>query len=244
MGSELRMNLYMLDQFGVKGRDQVIKIGEDALTPDMFLTRDPEDERQHEYFFDGAPELIIDFVHPNTRNYDEKVRLPLYQKLGAAEIWLVDTQREVVNTFIRREEAYQQRNEAGKALDSMALPGLRLHCDMLWNIKQNPWKNYRGLVSHQGTGAAAEVVLAPGYSTHTGNFQLPFFPDIRLEPTPISFAEFISWAPEAKFEWDDGRPHIGGGYHTNLHLTGLLLMTCGLKEAVSMLPADDWQELL
>jgi hypothetical protein len=41
-----------------------------------------------------------------------------------------------------------------------------------------------------------------------------------------------------------GRPHIGGGNHTNLHLTGLLLMTCGLKEAVSMLPADDWQALL
>ena len=244
MGSELRMNLYMLDQFGVKGRDQVIKIGEDALTPDMFLTRDPEDERQHEYFFDGAPELIIDFVHPATRDYDEKVRLPLYQKLGAAEIWLVDAQREVVNVFFRQEEAYQQRNEAGKALESLSLPGLKLHCDKFWTIKQNPWKNYRGLVSYHDTGSKAEVLPTPGFSTHTGNFQLPFAPEIRLESTPIRFDEFISWAPEAKFEWDNGRPHIGGGYHTNLHLTGLLLMTCGLKEAVSMLPADDWQELL
>ena len=245
MASELRMNLYMLDQFGVKGRDQVIKIGEDALTPEIFICRDLEDERQHEYFFDGAPELIIDFVHPATRSFDEQLRLERYQQLGAAEIWLVDAQREIVDLYSRQAEAYQHSTFTAKqSLHSDALPGLVLHAEKLWAIKENPWKNYRRLVSYQQSGQEPKALAKPTYTTYTADYQLAFAPEIGLDPTPISFAEFISWAPEAKFEWDNGRSHIGGGYDTNLHLTGLLLMTVGLKEAVRMLPAEAWNTLL
>ena len=42
----------------------------------------------------------------------------------------------------------------------------------------------------------------------------------------------------------DGQPHIGGGTDTNLHLTGLLLMTFGLTEAVRSLSADAWSRVL
>lgn len=245
MGSELLMNLYMTERFAVMGRDQVIKIGEDALTPDIFVCRDREDFRQHEYFFDGAPELIIDFMHPASRDYDEKVRLPLYQELGTAEIWLLDAEKESIQIYTRQQQAYQKKVLSGhKPLASSALPGLRINTGRLWEIKQNPWKNYRDLVSIDETRQEPEVVSKPTLSSQSVDIMLPFSPEIRLLPTPISFTEFISWAPEAKFEWDNGRPHIGGGYETNLHLTGLLLMTVGLKEAVSMLPARDWQALL
>jgi hypothetical protein len=245
MGSELRMNIYMMDRFAVMGRDQVIRIGEDALTPDIFICRDKHDSRQHAYFFDGAPELIIDFMHPATRDFDEKVRLPLYQKLGAAEIWLIDAESESIQAYTRQQEAYQKKVISGhEPLVSSALPGLQLHTAKLWAIKQNPWQNYRDLVSLEKVGKGSEAVPQPTFSTQNVDIKLPFSPDIRLLPTPISFTEFISWAPEAKFEWDNDRPHIGGGYETNLHLTGLLMMTFGLNEAVSMLPAQDWQALL
>ncbi len=39
---------------------------------------------------------------------------------------------------------------------------------------------------------------------------LSFAPRVSLDPEPISFEQYVSWAPEAKFEWVDGRPYIGG----------------------------------
>ena len=126
------------------------------------------------------------------------------------------------------------------------LPALTLRTDQLWQVKANPWKNHLDLVSVDETPSRAKsrrkIRKAATYPAQETD--LPFAPDIRLAPTPIRFAQFIAWAPEAKFEWDNGKPHIGGGYETNIHITGLLLMTLGLTEAVGLLSSDAWSMCL
>lgn len=125
------------------------------------------------------------------------------------------------------------------------LPALTLRTDRMWRVKADPWKNYFDLVTVDEAFSEVKSRRKKRKAADAAQeTDLPFAPDIRLGPTPISFAQFIAWAPEAKFEWDDGKPHIGGGYDTNLHLTGLLLMSLGLVEAVRLLPADAWTDSL
>lgn len=247
MASELRMNLFALDCFGVWGGDLVVKLGNDAFTPDIYVNRNKHDSRQHEYFFDGAPDLIIEVMHPATQAFDAGLRLERYQAAAVPEIWLIDPLSESIIVYRLNGSSYNiQEIKTEEKLDCQVLPGLTLFPTKLWQVKKDPWQNYKGLVAyHKGT-LKDKPALAREKDTRDldSDFHIPFAPDVRLMPTPITFEQFISWAPEAKFEWMDDRPHIGGGTDTNLHLTGLLLMTFGLTEAVGMLPAEAWSAYL
>lgn len=72
---------------------------------------------------------------------------------------------------------------------------------------------------------------------------VPFASQVQMEPVPISFEQYIAWCPEAKFEFWDGRPQIGGKIGTR-NLIGMLLMTFGLAEAVKLLPPAQWVSAL
>lgn len=244
MASELKMNLYMLDRYGVWGSDLVIKLGEDAFTPDIYLYDDPSDARQGPYYFEGVLDLVIEVMHPATRAFDSGLRLQRYQAAGVLELWLIDPERETVTVYLKGADSYAIRSiEDDTDLTSEVIPGLTVHPALLWQVKANPWQNYRDLATlADNTPAKASARKAPRWADKDAyhNPSLPFSPDIRLSPTPISFEQFMSWAPEAKFEWDGEKPHIGGGTDTNLHLTGLLLMTFGLTETVRLLPEEVW----
>jgi hypothetical protein len=58
-------------------------------------------------------------------------------------------------------------------------------------------------------------------------------------PTSITFDQYITWCPEAKFELVDGKPHIGSWEGTR-NVLGLLLMTFGLEEVVTLHHPREW----
>lgn len=246
MASELMMSLYGLDHYGVMGRDIVVKLGEDAFTPDMYVYTDPADTRQGSYYFDGPPDLLVEVMHPANRPFDTGHRLSCYQAAGVPEIWLIDFELENITVYQREANAYKTRSfTAEDTILSETIPSLTLHLDRLWQIKADPWQNRFDLVTSTGAPPSAKSRRrVRSGSERDQEVDLPFSPSVALTPTPISFAQFIAWAPEAKFEWMDGQPHIGGGYDTNLHLTGLLLMTLGLTETVDLLPAEAWSPYL
>ena len=241
MASELMMNIYALHRYGVWGRDLVIKLGEDAFTPDIFVHANRNDARMRDYYFEGVPDLIVEVMHPATRAFDAGLRLQRYQAAGTPEIWLIDHAAGTLTTYCR-EEGYAARSRDNSPLTSTALPELTLYPDRLWRVKAAPMRNYHDLVADNADDSPPEKqrrTPAPGDSWGWGS--IPFAPEIALEATPVSFAQFISWAPEAKFEWWDKRPQIGGGHDTTLHLTGLLVMTLGLTETLRLLEPGAWE---
>ncbi len=257
MAGELRMNLFALRRFDVMGGDQVVKLSEewrlpesplpDAFTPDIYVNRIRHDPRQKEYYFEGAPDLIIEVMHPATKAFDTGLRLMRYQAASVPEIWLIDAASENIMVYRLQGNSYSfQTLKAEETLDCQVLPGLTLYPSRLWQVKADPWKNYYGLVSFNEASSREDPaqIIEKGRVDMESSIRIPFAPEIHLTPTPISFEQFISWAPEAKFEWMDGKPHIGGGTDTNLYLTGLLLMTLGLTESVGILPAEDWKDYL
>ena len=242
MASELMMSFHILDRYGSSGRDVVVRLGEDAFTPDVYVYANPADPRQGSYYFDGAPDLIIEVMHPANREFDTGLRLSRYQAAGVPEIWLINYESEVVTVYQRRNGEYTTQTFGSDDQVSSLLPGLALPLARLWPVKTNPWRNYFDLVTLNKAEAPPPARRRKATDWPEQAVDLPFAPDIGLAPTSISFEQFIAWAPEAKFEWFDDCPHIGGGDHTNLHLTGLLLMTLGLTEAAGLLPAEAWTD--
>ena len=51
---------------------------------------------------------------------------------------------------------------------------------------------------------------------------LPFDPSPALEPRPLTFGEYVSWCPEAKFERVEGQRDSGWGRHRGIIRTGRL----------------------
>ena len=124
--SELMMNLYALRHYGIFGRDIVVKLGQNAFTPDVFLYRDPADPRMQSYYFDGAPDLIIEVMHPATRAFDAQERLSCYRAAEVPEIWLIDYESEAITVY-RAADAYEAcRVAPGAPLAASTLPGLTL----------------------------------------------------------------------------------------------------------------------
>ena len=240
MASELMMSFHVLDRYGSMGRDVVVRLGEDAFTPDVYVYANPADPRQGSYYFEGTPDLIVEVMHPANREFDTGLRLSRYQAAGVPEIWLIDYECEVVTVYQRRNGKYTTHTFGSDDQVSSLLPGLTLPLGRLWSVKTDPWRNYFDLVTLDEAEAPPPARRRKATDWPEQAVDLPFAPNIGLAPTPISFEQFIAWAPEAKFEWFDDCPHIGGGYDTNLHLTGLLLMTLGLTEAVGLLPSDAW----
>jgi len=68
---------------------------------------------------------------------------------------------------------------------------------------------------------------------------LEFDPQPDLLPRPLSFDEFASWAPQAKFECIDGKPWVGGSRGSR-NVLGMLLRTEGLVKAVTVLHPREW----
>ncbi|MEM7655086.1 MAG: Uma2 family endonuclease [Bacteroidota bacterium] len=242
MASEVMMSIHQLQKFGVFGRDMVVKLGEDAFTPDVYVYAHPRDARQTEYYFDGPPELVIEITHPACREFDWDVRLPKYQQARTPEIWQVDVEQASLSVHRLVAGEYQSQVWGKEPLVSQVLPGLTLWPEKLWEVKAAPMKNHwEVLTDTQPEIRAPLPAPAPSPPKKYGWGSLGFAPEIDLTPSPISFEQFISWTPEAKFEWWEDRPQIGGGEHTTLQVAGLLMMSLGLIKTLRLLPLESWE---
>ena len=60
---------------------------ETVVQPDVFLVRDrgKTDERGVR----GAPDWLAEVLSPSTASYDQKVKIPRYERAGVREVWLI-----------------------------------------------------------------------------------------------------------------------------------------------------------
>ncbi len=150
---------------------------------------------------------------------------------GVGEYWLVDPVAQTVEFLGLTGEGYRLRtvDEDGR-YRPLPFPGLALEVDELWDQNwSTPGPFYlEAKLSDSGCHAA-----------YAKSYKIPFAPRIGLEPTSISFEEFLSWCPEAKtiLEIDSHRA-------IKRLIVGMLLMTFGLTSAVEVLEPRRWVEAL
>jgi hypothetical protein len=240
--NRLRMGLFKAtheDGFGLSiGRDCAMRLGENVFTPDVFLVTRDHLDRVTDAYLDGPADLVIEVLLPGHEDQDREVKRRYYAEGGVPEYWIIDPADNAAE-FLRLEDgAYHRQPIApdGRYRPS-GVPGLALVPARLW--EGDHWSASEPDVFELETTYPRQRVSFA--ESEFGWGALPFAPRPGLEPTPLSFEQFIAWCGEAKFELIRGRPLIGGTRGTQ-HVLGMLLRTFGLAEAVALQHPARWAD--
>jgi len=221
------------------GRDVVMRLGDDAVTPDLLLITPERFPQLHATYLDGPADLVIEITMPGHERDETVLRRQRYAAAAVPEYWTVDpTARSV--TFLRYVDGtYQEQPLApDSAYRPAQLPGLACVPARLWDALFHPDHSLSGDCHVvEWTAPSAPATLArPWPLAHLEDRDArPFAPTIGRQPTRITFDQYLAWCPEARFEWIGGQIVIGDWRGTR-NVLGLLLMTFGLDAAVHLLP--------
>jgi Uma2 family endonuclease len=245
--SQLMMGLHLAthadDGIGRSIQRFVMRLGEDAFLPDLQCFRRERLHHLQTYYFDGPADLVIEVTLPGAETHDTLVKRRLYAAGGVPEYWIVDPAARTFAFLRLTADGYEvQPLDADGRYRSTSMPGLVCDPARLWHCLDHP-EQRRGLDAGIFSVEPEYVNIGPGTNPNDDErwewewraLALP----IGRRPTPISFDQYITWCPEAKFELLDGKPYIGGWEGTR-NVLGLLLMTFGLEEVVALHHPREW----
>ena len=221
------------------GRDFVMRLGNNGFTPDRLSIAGKHLSQLRAYYLDGAADLVIEVILPGHSYADKVAKKAYYLAGGVTEYWIIDPKTEQIE-FWRNQNGtfHQQQVDPDGCYRPSNIPGLVLMSQRLWQEARFDPELFRFEVEPSGDRLQIDYD-----EDGLGWGELPFQPDIRLEPTPISFEQYICWSPEAKFEFFEGKPDIGGREGIR-NLIGMLLMTFGLRSSIKVLPPTVWCDAL
>lgn len=234
-----------MTEFGQElGRDFVIRLGENALTPDLLFIDRARLANLHEYYLDGPPTLVIEITLEGSADQDRTLKHRLYEQAGIPEYWLVEAeQREILFWRLGHDGRYTLVPEREGIYRSAAVPGLALSVHQLWQIdRTNREDLWRPFLPATDRDDRPWPERQPN-SDELGWGSVPFAPRVGLQPVPIRFEEFISWCPQAKLE-RYGEGLAIGGHEGSRRVLGMFLMTFGLVEAVRLAHPREWVTFL
>lgn len=227
------------------GRDFVIRLGENGLTPDLLFIDRTRSADMHEYYLDGPPTLVIEITLEGSAEQDRILKRRLYEQAGIPEYWLFESATQE-STFLRlgADGRYHRATADPQGVyHSTAVPGLALSLPHLWTMDERDWDTCLPLLPPARTEEDLPWPERRRDSGELGWDSVPFAPRAGLQSVPIRFAEFISWCPPAKFERYGGGLKIGGSEGSR-RVMGLLLMTLGLVEMVKLAMPLEWVTFL
>ncbi len=230
--SRIAMDLFgeLRDSGQVLGRDSVMRLGDDAFTPDIYAVFGQHLLRQREYYLDGPADLAVEILLPGFETMLH-TRLLCYGRAGVKQLWLIEPHERQFRVLAYEQGGYRLlHRQAGGTIITPGSPSVRVLVDNFWLDDDAP--------------TLVLVTPPPRAPRRRGKLgvvwdQLPYRPRVALEPEPIRFEEFISWAPEAKFELLQGDIVIGHRQGTK-QVLGMLLMTHGARTAVRLRPKAYW----
>lgn len=82
--------------------------------------------------FEGAPDLIIEVVSPDSEARDWREKYHEYEQEGVREYWIIDPMSKRVEVYVLVRGKYRQVEEQTGKLASSVLPGFYLRVDWLW----------------------------------------------------------------------------------------------------------------
>lgn len=220
------------------GRDFVMRLGENGFTPDLLFFKGQEHNRLFSYYLDGPAELVIEVLRPGHEYCDRVIKRQYYEAAGVPEYWILDSNTQQTEFWRWMDGQYQQQSPDDDGFyRPNSVPGLAFQANPIWQEENWYSGGFNQEVFIVETPAQPYQRVKETDGPEWGS--LPFQPRLELAPVPIRFEEYISWCPEAKFEFFDGKPQIGYKIGTQ-HLLGMLLMTFGLASAVQVLPPQAW----
>lgn len=121
-----------------------IQITEDvAFMPDVQFHRSAQRVGRPEAtqrLTDGAPDLAVEVISPNSGRYDRVTKFNGYAAIGVAEYWLVDPQARLLERFVLDGEHYRlaARLADDARFEPESFPGLSIPLATLWTLPPDP----------------------------------------------------------------------------------------------------------
>jgi Uma2 family endonuclease len=102
-----------------------------VVQPDLFIACDPRklDERGMR----GAPDWIAEVLSPGTASYDQKKKVPVYERAGVPEVWLIHPTDRTLTIYCLKKRRYGQPKllDLKGATRIACLPGISIDWDRL-----------------------------------------------------------------------------------------------------------------
>ena len=207
IASELSLSLYCAERDGALGmslgRDFVMRLGDDGVTPDLLFIKPERFQHVHSMYLDGPADLVIEITMLGHERDETELRRRIYAAAGIPEYWIVDPTAQTMQFFRWVDSAYQEQPLAPDGRYRPAhIPGLTCVPARLWDTRHGAGD------CHVFEGAAPAVPTSLPRLRQAMEADewdaTPFAPTIGQQPTRITFEHYLAWCPEAKFEWYDG----------------------------------------
>jgi Uma2 family endonuclease len=126
-------------QLGVVRRDMFIRFArrKQRRVPDVMFISNARRQRIRSTYIDGAPDLIVEIVSPDSRNRDRRDKYFAYEAGGVREYWIIDPLLETLDVYALRGRKFEEITPVDDRIDSRVLPGLFLRSKWLFG-KQRP----------------------------------------------------------------------------------------------------------
>lgn len=120
-GEPYQMKMLIDDK--IKGRE-----------PDIFFVKTENFDRIGEQFFDGAADLVIEVISPESVIRDTQEKFEEYETVGVEEYWIIDPNRRTANFYNLDENGkYKLRYPSAEdVFESRVIEGLWIKTDWLW----------------------------------------------------------------------------------------------------------------
>ncbi len=101
--------------------------------PDLFFVSRARMDRLRDLYVDGAADVVVEVVSPDSRRRDRVDKVIDYEVEGVREYWLIDHRRRQVELRRLGEDGRYRLIELEEGIfTSEAIPGFRLRIDWLW----------------------------------------------------------------------------------------------------------------
>ncbi|MBA2737530.1 MAG: Uma2 family endonuclease [Pyrinomonadaceae bacterium] len=102
--------------------------------PDIFFVKTENLDRIGEKFFDGAADLVIEVISPESVTRDTVDKFEEYEAAGVKEYWIIDYNQQTVNFYGYDENGKYKllHLSAEGKFESRVIEGLWINTDWLW----------------------------------------------------------------------------------------------------------------
>lgn len=123
------------DQLGeVRYEPFQMRLANSSRSPDILFVSNANLHRLKETYLDGAADLVVEVISPESRARDRGEKFYEYEEAGVREYWLIDPERKQVEFYQLGEDGVYRTVLAGSEgqYRSAVLEGLWLRVEWLW----------------------------------------------------------------------------------------------------------------
>jgi Uma2 family endonuclease len=101
--------------------------------PDLFFVAKERQNLIHSAYFEGAPDLVVEIVSPDSESRDRREKFQEYEAAGVREYWVIDPRDQRMGFYgLSSKGTFQVIPEREGRVESAVLPGFFLKPTWLW----------------------------------------------------------------------------------------------------------------